>query len=87
MLLSNCLVSLCGTLEEFDVALRVNVDSHVWYDIRLYNFLSVFFAYLAYFFLGINDNWIQAFKGNVSSFAVDVYQSDINYFYRVFIQG
>ena len=58
------------------------------YDMTL-DFTTFFqyFLHIFIFFLGINDNWIQAFKGNVSSFAVDVYQSGIKYFYRVFIQG
>ena len=61
-----------------------SAHSHVWYNTRLYHFVSVFFECLAYF-LGINDNWIQAFKGNVSSFAVDACQSDIKYFWQGFL--
>ena len=58
------------------------------YDMTLdFTTLFQYFLHILHIFLGINDNWIQAFKGNVSSFAVDVYQSDIKYFYRVFIQG
>ena len=48
------------------------------YDMTL-DFTTFFqyFLHILHIFLGINDNWIQAFKGNVSSFAVNVYQSDI----------
>ena len=49
--------------------------------------LTTFFQYflhIVFIFLGINDNWIQAFKGNVSSFSVDVYRSDIKYFWQGF---
>ena len=55
------------------------------YDTTL-DFTTLFQCFLnvLHIFLGINDNWIQAFKGNVSSFAVDVYWSDIKYFWQGF---